>query len=328
MQLHFPTRNKLKTMSDFQKQLDKVLKQYQDFERVNKHLDGLDKRLTESYKTMDKLERILTKEQREVEELEKLSLKGIFHKVLGSKEEQLGKERQEYLQAALKINEHKKSVELLEYERGILESKLEKLQGIEAQAERLIQEREKNLMRSGSPVGQHILSISKTIDESQHLKREIKEALQVGQQALGVLQEMEGYLRNARGWGNWDMMGGKGMSTYVKHTNIDRARARLHKAQNLLVRFEEELRDVYNPRQLNLTLNLDSFTRFIDIFFDNLISDWIVQQRIRNALANIIAVKDRVSRLLGTLQMDDNEMTIKIKQLKKEKKKLVMNYKN
>ena len=315
-------------MSDFQKELDKVLKQYQDFERVNKHLNDLDKRIADSYKTMDKLERVLTKEQKEIEELEKLSLKGIFHKVLGSKEEQLDKERQEYLQAALKRNEHKKSVELLEYERKILENKLEKLKGIETQAERLIKEREKNLMRSGSPVGQRILTISRTIDDSKHLKREIKEALHVGEQAIVVLQEMEGYLKNARNWGRWDMMGGKGMSTYVKHTNIDRARARLHKAQNLLVRFEEELRDVYNPRQLNLTLNLDSFTRFIDIFFDNLISDWIVQQRIRNALANIIAVRDRVSRLLGTLQMDDKEMTIKIKQLQKEKKKLVVNYKN
>ena len=314
-------------MSDFQKQLDKVLKQYQDFERVNKHLNDLDKRIGESYKTMDKLERILTKEQKEIEELEKLSLKGIFHKVLGSKGEQLEKERQEYLQAALKRNEHKKSVELLEYERGILENKLEKLKGIEAQAEQLIKEREKNLMRTGSPVGQRILTISKTIDESKHLKREIKEALHVGQQAIVVLQEMEGYLRNARGWGQWDMMGGKGMSTYVKHTNIDRARARLHKAQNLLIRFEDELRDVYNPRQMNLTLNLDSFTRFIDIFFDNLISDWIVQQRIRNALSNIIAVKDRVSRLLGTLQMDDKELGLKIRQLNKEKKKLVVNYK-
>ena len=91
-------------MSNFQKELDKVLKKYQDFERVNKHLIDLDKRIDESYKAMDKLERVMTKEQKEVEELEKLSLKGIFHKVLGSKAEQLEKERQEYLQAALKRN--------------------------------------------------------------------------------------------------------------------------------------------------------------------------------------------------------------------------------
>ena len=95
----------------------------------------------------------------------------------------------------------------------------------------------------------------------------------------------------------------------------------------LLNRFENELRDVYNPRQLNLSLNLDSFTRFIDIFFDNLISDWVVQQRIRNALSNVVSVKDKASRLIGTLEMDDKDLVVKMKQLEKEKKQLVLNFK-
>ena len=314
-------------MEDFQKQLNKILSKSQDFDRIQKHLKSLEQQLAKGYKELDKLEKVMDKQGQDVEQLDKLSLKGIFHKILGSKKEQLGKERQEYLQAALKRNEHKKSVELLEYEKGILEDKLAKLKDIPAQAEQLIKKRENDLMRSGTPVGMRILTISKQIDESRRLKREIAEAYEAGEAAIEVLKEMEGFLRNARNWGNWDMMGGRGMTTYVKHSNIDRARARLHKAQHLLNRFEDELRDVYNPRQLNLSLNLDSFTRFIDIFFDNLISDWIVQQRIRNALSNVVAVKDRASRLIGTLDMDDKELAVKIKQMVKEKKQLVMNFK-
>ena len=313
-------------MEDFQKKLNKILDKYQDFERIQKHLKSLDEELKKGYKDLDKMEKILEKQGDDVEELERLSLKGIFHKMLGSKKEQLDKERQEYLQAALKRNEHKKSVELLEYEKKILEEKLEKLKSIPAQAEELIKQREKDLMKSGSPVGMRILTISKQIDENRKLKREIAEAVQAGNDALLVLREMEGYLKNARNWGNWDMYGGRRMTSYVKHSNIDKARARLHKAQHLLNRFEDELRDVYNPRQLNLSLNLDSFTRFIDIFFDNLISDWIVQQRIRNALSNVQAVRDRVSRLLGTLEMDNGELKIKVRQLQKEKKQLVLNF--
>ena len=314
-------------MEDFQKQLNKILSKSQDFDRIQKHLKSLELQLANGYKELDKLEKIMDRQGQDVVQLEKLSLKGIFHKILGSKKEQLGKERQEYLQAALKRNEHKKSVELLEYEKGILEDKLAKLKDIPAQAEQLIKKRENDLMRSGTPVGMRILTISKQIDESRRLKREIAEAYEAGEAAIEVLKEMEGFLRNARNWGNWDMMGGRGMTTYVKHSNIDRARARLHKAQHLLNRFEDELRDVYNPRQLNMSLNLDSFTRFIDIFFDNLISDWIVQQRIRNALSNVVAVKDRASRLIGTLDMDDKELAVKIKQMSKEKKQLVLNFK-
>ena len=314
-------------MENFQKKLNKILDKYQDYERIQKYLKKLDAQLKKGYKDLDKLEKILDKQGQDVENLEGLSLKGIFHKILGSKKEQEGKERQEYLQAALKRNEHKKSLELLEYEKKILVEKLAKLKDIPTQAELLIQQRESDLMKSGTPVGMRILTIAKQIDQSRHLKREIKEAIDAGEEAMVLLAEMEQYLRSARNWGNWDMMGGRGMSSYVKHSNIDKARARLHKTQHLLNRFENELRDVYNPHQLNLSLNLDSFTRFIDIFFDNLISDWIVQQRIRNALSNVIAVKDRASRLLGSLRMDDSELVVKIKQLEKEKKQLVLNFK-
>jgi len=315
-------------MKDFQKELNKILSKYQDFERVQKHLKNLDVKLKKGYKELDRLDKIMEKQGHDVEQLGKLSLKGIFHKMLGSKKEQLDRERQEYLQAALKRNEHQKSLELLEYEKGILEEEFSKLKEIPAQAEKMIKQRETDLMRSGTPVGMRILTISKQIDEGRRMKREIAEAIDAGEAAVEILKEMEGYLRNARNWGNWDMAGGRGMTTYVKHSNIDRARARLHKAQHLLNRFEDELRDVYNPRQLNLSLNLDSFTRFIDIFFDNLISDWIVQQRIRNALSNVVAVQDRASRLMGTLQMDDSDLTIKLKQLEKEKKQLVLNFKS
>ncbi len=314
-------------MEDFQKELNKILSKYQDFERIQKHLKNLDTQLKSGYQELDKFEKVLQKHGQDVQQLERLSLKAIFHKVLGSKKEQLDKERQEYLQAALKRNEHKKSLELLEYEKKVLVEKLKKLQDIPAQAEAMIQKREKDLMRSGTPVGMRILTISQQMDSNRHLKREIKEALDAGKDVIVILEEMESYLRNARNWGNWDMMGGRGMTTYVKHSNIDRARARLHKAQHLLNRFENELRDVYNPRQLNLSLNLDSFTRFIDIFFDNLISDWVVQQRIRNALSNVVSVKDKASRLVGNLEMDEKDLVVKMKQMEKEKKQLVLNFK-
>ena len=153
-------------MEDFQKELNKILDKYQDFERIQKHLKSLEEDLKKGYKDLEKLEKLLEKHGQDVEELERLSLKGIFHKVLGSKKEQLDKERQEYLQAALKRNEQKKSVELIEYEKKILEEKLAKLKDIPAQAEMLIKQRENDLMRSGSPVGMRILTISKQIDES------------------------------------------------------------------------------------------------------------------------------------------------------------------
>ena len=96
-------------------------------------------------------------------------------------------------------------------------------------------------MKSGTLVGVRIQTISKQIDFNRHIKREVIEALGDGKDVIVILEEMESYLRNTRNWGNWDMMGGRGMTTYVNHSNIDRARARLHKAQYLFNCFEIEL---------------------------------------------------------------------------------------
>jgi DNA repair exonuclease SbcCD ATPase subunit len=186
-------------MEDFQKELNQVLNKYQDFERIQKHLKNLEIQLTSGYRELDKFEKILDKHGQDVQQLESLSLKAIFHKILGSKKEQLDKERQEYLEAALKRNEHKKSLELLEYEKKVLTDKLKKLQDIPAQAEMMIQKRENDLMRSGTPVGMRILTIAQQIDASRHLKREIKEALDAGRDVVVILEEMESYLRND-GW--------------------------------------------------------------------------------------------------------------------------------
>ncbi len=47
----------------------------------------------------------LEKEYKDIEKLENLSIKGLFYKILGSKEEQIERERQDYLQIVLKQKE-------------------------------------------------------------------------------------------------------------------------------------------------------------------------------------------------------------------------------
>jgi len=101
-------------MTDFKSQLKETLDQYQSAEKINRHLDKLDRRLTAEGKELGKMALALDKENKDYEELEKLSIRSIFHKVLGSKEEQMEKEKQEYLQASLKYDEAKKAIELLE----------------------------------------------------------------------------------------------------------------------------------------------------------------------------------------------------------------------
>jgi len=307
-------------MTNLQEELKKALKQSNSAEKAEKHLVQLNKRLAAEYERNTELAKRLEKENKDFEKLEKLSLKGLFYTILGSKEKQMEKEKQEYLEASLQFDESRKSIDLMEFEQGVLEEKLAKLTGIGQKVEELQKAREKALIQSGSPQGKRLLAIAKEVDAEEKYIQEIEEALELAEQTKVVLNEMIGYLQRARNWGNWDMAGGKQMTTWIKHSNIDRARSLSHRARHLLLKFEDELRDIYTDvDQMGLTLNMDFFTRFTDFFFDNLISDWIIQQRIRNSLSTVRSVNDRVQRLAATLVARQNAGNNRIQDLEEER---------
>lgn len=73
------------------------------------------KKLAEQEKAVETCLQEWTKEQTDVRQLESLSLTGLFYSILGSKEQQLEKERQEALRAQLCLDEAKRTLELVRH---------------------------------------------------------------------------------------------------------------------------------------------------------------------------------------------------------------------
>ena len=110
------------------------------------------------------------------------------------------------------------------------------------------------------------------------------------------IENIEGSLNSANGWGAWDMIGGGLVSGLVKHSHLDDAQAGTEHLQILLSRFHTELADVYVDAQIR-AVNIDGFLRFADYFFDGLIADWFVLSRIHDSQENINQVKTRSEKL-------------------------------
>ncbi|MBK8506407.1 MAG: hypothetical protein IPL46_31935 [Saprospiraceae bacterium] len=311
-------------MSDIHTELEETFESYQQLLRIDRHLHQLNDQLQNSYRDLDRLETQLRKEFSDIEELEKLSVKGLFHKVLGSKEEQIEKERQEYLQVSLKYNEAKKSVELLEYERDLLQGKTKDLSTLEKKLDSLIKQREKLLIEANTPVGKQILDLLLVEDANREFIGDIKQVKKAGDEVLLILDKMTDHLRQAKNWGQWDMAGRQRGSSYLKHNQIDQARDLSYHAKHLLVRLERDLSQIYGNEQFNLSFKLDSFSKFTDIFFDDLISDWIVQQKIQNALSNVITVRDKLIGILQSLDVEIGKADKKLIQLEEQRKQLII----
>ena len=311
-------------MSQVQHALQQTLQEIQNLKRVQKHLDKINIELGDAYKELDRLADKLEKEYQDIKQLENLSMKSLFHKILGSKEEQMEKERQEYLQASLKYNEFKKSLEILEFERSVLEKKLVDISLLENKLKTLKKQREQELLASGTPISQKLRSLHRELDKLEVRRKEFADAIEAGRKANAVIDKMLHFLEKAKNWGDWDMMGKGRMASYNKHSAIDQAREASYNAKYLLDRFQQELYDL-GTRNYNFNLQLNNLQNFTDIFFDNLISDWIMQQKIKNALANVYAVRDKVDRLVQSLQIDLEEITPKLQAIQKEKEAIILN---
>lgn len=131
-------------------------------------------------------------------------------------------------------------------------------------------------------------------------QKEIKEAIDAADSALYYLRKAEDALNSAGNWGLADMFGGGLITTFVKHSKMDEAEQSIEQARNALQSFSKELRDI--DQHMDTYIQVDEFLRFADYFFDNIITDWMVQSKIETAKTQVQQVSGQVSRIRGQLR--------------------------
>ena len=310
-------------LSAIQVKIREFLEKFEKLVIIGSHLETIEDKLKEAYAQLEILDRKLDDELKDIQRIESIGVRSVFHKVLGNQEEQIEKERQEYLEASLKYQEYKKSVDLLEYEKGLLEKKISQKPLIEKELNRLKSEREKEILLSRNPELRGKLSdLIKRHDLFILLLKDIHEALEEGEKSQKMLSIVLSYLKKARDWGRWEKKS-KRRGMNVKNRAIDQAMKNLSKAQLQLNLFDRELKDL-GKSNLNLKINSSHFDKFTDFFFDNLISDWIVQQKIKSTIASVESVDDHVKRICMSLLNEDKECKSEIEKLENEREKILL----
>ena len=314
------------------KQLQRVTKDLSDkfdilhkVRKVSSHLEKMNNRIRAAELQRKQLAARIAKDEKDLEKMEKTSIKSLFYNVLGSKEDQIERQRQEYLEDSLKYNELVKTLEMLHFEKSVLEKRMNQIGHIESEIDNLIKEKEKLLLKVGGESGNQILAIIKEQRRKNAMFKEINEAIIAGSKAKNTLAKMINHLNAAINWGRWDMSGqAKYYATNNKHSRIDKARHLANQAKHQLMKFQDELKDVFGYEDYHLSFKMENFSQFTDVFFDNLISDWIIQQKIKNTLNSVAATYDKVSRLINSVKNEEGELEQKIIELEKRKRSLII----
>lgn len=155
-------------------------------------------------------------------------------------------------------------------------------------------ERTAVLVRAGGPVAEELQRIDASLVSSTAEQRELAEAAAAVQAARAAAARALDKLGSASSWGTYDTwFGGDIISSSIKHSRIDEARATMADVQHQLQAARRELADV-GMDIVAPDLASVSKGRTLDIWFDNFFSDLGSQSRIAEG-------RDSVQRLVREL---------------------------
>lgn len=299
-------------MTSYSDQLLELQVQIAEKEHIETKLHNLRTQKEDLEYSVSKLSYEKTLENEDVENLEGGSLLGFILRLTGGYEKRLSKEQQEAYAATVKYDTAVSELEAVELDIRHCEGELARIRSREREYEKLLKERKEALAQSDTPAGEEIRRLQDIVASQTARKKELLEAIEAGNRAKGIADQVGEHLSEASSWGTFDLLGGGLLSDLAKHDHIDQAQNLVEALQVQLRRFNTELADV-NQRIDATPVVIDSFTKFADFFFDDIFSSLSVSKKIDTSIGNLNQTRLQIERMLDRLQpmLAQTELNIK-----------------
>lgn len=152
---------------------------------------------------------------------------------------------------------------------------------------------------------------------------EIDEAIRAAKAAINTAEIGKQYLESAEKWATYDVWFKSGIIGHVsKYSNIDNAVYELNKLSSQLRDLHKELYDIKIP-EISEIPGIDSATRAIDFWFDNIFTALKVRNKIQIDLEQINNLLSKLQQVISRLETNKRYINSKINDLEREKKDLI-----
>lgn len=290
-------------MNYYQEQLDQLRERIARKRKLSTEISALEDQRASLATRVQQLKEETYQEQLDVDKLENFRAAKLFAQIMGNLDERLEKERSELYAAALRYDSARQELHAVEADLAARREELSLLGNCEAEYDRLLEARARELRQDPqSPAARRLLALEERQAQLASREKELQEAIQAGYDALSDISSIESALSSAEGWGTWDVFGGGLISDMAKYSHLDDAQQQINGLQRSLSRFRTELADV--DIRTGIQIEVDSFLRFADYFFDNIFTDWAVLDRIRHTQSQIHEVDGSVRTILSRLERD------------------------
>lgn len=311
-------------MENYNERLEQLREKMARRRRLNAEVSTLEERRASLAQRVQQLKEETYKEQLDVDQLENFSAAKLFYQIVGKLDERLEKEQAELYAAALRYDSARQELQSVESELDSRRRELSLLEGCEREYERLLAEKARVLREDpNSPSARRLLALEERQAQLSAREKELNEAIRAGYDALSDIGTIEESLSSAEGWGTWDVFGGGLISDMAKYSHLDEAQRQINTLQRSLSRFRTELADV--DIRMDIQIEVDSFLRFADYFFDNIFTDWAVLDRIRNTQSQVQQAGGSVRTLVSRLERSLEQCRQDSQQTAQERKDFLVN---
>ena len=264
-------------------------------------------------------------EQEDAEKLEKRTLGNYILQVTGRLEERREQEHREAREAGAELAAAEAELGRITEELRTARGQLAQLRSKEKLYQALLEEKRLALRAADTGTGVRIRELEQKLSSLEDRKREIQEAMSVGNRARGTAMRILSELESADSWNTWDLMGGGGILTHAaKHGHLDEAQDLVGELRRDLGKFKTELADIRVAADLQV--NAEGFLRFADWFFDGLFTDLAMREEISQSRDCIQRTREQISSVLDKLSQHKSIVEQEIKEAKRQLEALVMEY--
>lgn len=264
-------------------------------------LFNAEENLSKYQEALEKAIATLEKENRDLERLRHDSFSNTLLKLFGNFDRRYDKEYREIISAkvefdkayAMKIAAARR---VKEVEADIEEKKL-RLRNIK-----------EDVLRKHPDMNQVVSERQQQILAIQHEWRETNEAEQAGLAVLEALSDIITGLDAADAISTWDLITDNSLILdFFKYDKLDAAEASLLHLEQTVYTFARELRDLDFVFEIDLE-TISSTQRALDIFFDNLFSDWGTKVIIEKNIENLKKLQDSTEDVMESLAAKKREL--------------------
>ena len=283
-------------------QIEELIRQYQQVVRSTRKLKSLKQKLFQEQEKFLILKQRVDDEYFDVNRLEQKGLKQLFVNILVNREEQLKKERQEYLLAVLKLRESENLIESLKEEMRTLKSTSVDQELILNQIERQLEELDDTKLYIESIYLSELQVINKELQKLLRLDVEVKEAIQVSKTLYQNFLEMIKVLNQAKNTDNWGKYYSEIQESKRRHeANVDKAGKYAHEIKRLMVFLKGEIEDVIEVRE-EFRRTEAYIYEFNISFYDHLLEDWIADDNLVETLSGSLSGQAQILKMIESLE--------------------------